>query len=51
MVKYEVKMKMLREGMVSDMADTGYDPAKDLASHSSNLRVSFLLNFMGSELL
>jgi hypothetical protein len=40
MAKYEIKMKMLRTGEVTSMLDEGrYDPMKDLAAHSSSLKV------------
>jgi len=40
MAKYEIKMKMLRTGEVTSMLDDGgYDPMKDMAAHSSSLKV------------
>jgi hypothetical protein len=43
MAKYEIKMKMLRTGEVTSMLDDGgYDPMKDMAAHSSSLKVSWM---------
>ena len=48
MAKYEIKMRMLRTGEVTSMLDDGgYDPMKDMAAHSSSLKVSWLCWYLG----
>lgn len=40
MAKYEIRMNMIRMGDAAAGVDDTYDPMKDMASHSSSLKVS-----------